>query len=96
MAGSGVSPGKAVSSEEGGAGRSKSSSGRSRTPNQNQPERREVERTISPSTSRLWEDGGLQPGLGPVPVQVRRSPAPGVIRQPIGPGSGGGFGRQEP
>lgn len=55
-------------------------------------------RTASPS-SRLYDDGGLAQagygGLGPIPVQVqaRRSPAPGVLRQPMGPGEGGGFGR---
>lgn len=69
---------------EGGAERSRSGNGRART-----PLAQAGERTESPA-NRVYE----QQGLGPVPVQVRRSPAPSaVLRQPMGPGEGGGFGR---
>jgi hypothetical protein len=57
---------------------SRSGGGKSRLP-QTQSERREL----------------FEPSLGIMPTQVRRSPAPpsGVLRQPMGPGEGGGFGR---
>lgn len=83
----------ATTAGQGGIGepsRSNSNGGRARTPTQAVAG---WERTIPPA-GRLYDEFTGQPGLSPVPVQaVRRSPAPGILRQPMGPGEGGGFGR---